>query len=109
MMRRPAGSEKRGWTPAPDDHLPIPGGQPPALAARIHGGRSDAGRRLVDELVPARIVAAAGCPGHTPQPTDHSPPASETGNGAPHGAGEEDDWAASRPPWPGREHLPVSA
>src|SRR5271170_1108554 len=92
-IRRLAGSEKKGWTAKRNRHLPWAAGQPAPVAGGVHGGRSDAGWRAVDEFVAAGVVAAVGETGDTRQPADDSPAAAATEVGTAHGTEEENHGA----------------
>ena len=85
------GSEKKGWTPAADHDSSLAGGQFTPDPRGIHGGRSHARRRALDEPVVARVVAAADRDGHARQSTDHSS-APETAETRPsHGSSSSGD------------------
>ena len=72
-MRRPAEYEKKGWTQTADGEPTTTGGESSAGLAGVYGGRPDASRRALDQLVVVRVVATAQSDGHACQPADYSP------------------------------------
>src|SRR5712691_12710497 len=90
-MQRRGASEKKGGTPAANGRTAGPRSEPPPPVAGVHGWRSDARRRAVDQPVTARVITTAVGAGYTCESPHDPTTAEKTQPGPPHGAEEKDD------------------